>query len=196
MNAIFDALGATIAGGLILLMIFSAMTNIQVISLNMQQQSILNKMSEDLLSGRTVNNIDYPGLGFYLSKVGAGVSSNSILEALSNSFKFQGQLSPFSGISTFQIKSGTAVNGVFPLYVYVNNMSTPVLGPFWLAESLNITYYDVNNTEIVNPNSNRSAIRSARFYFNFTMTTTRPDIDKRLVRYPMVYWKYFKNLYL
>lgn len=196
MNALLDTLGATVAGGLILLMIFSSITNMQVMSFNMQQQAILNKISEDLISGRSVNNIDYPGLGFYLSKVGAGVPANPIVEAVSNSFKFQGKLTPFAGISTFHITSGAAVNGVYPLYIYVDNMSTPVQGPFWMADSLNITYYDEFNVEIADPNNHRTDIRSAMFSFNFTLTTFRPDIDKRLVRYPMVYWKYFKNLYL
>ncbi|MDO9577096.1 MAG: hypothetical protein Q7J16_04355 [Candidatus Cloacimonadales bacterium] len=198
MNALFDTLGATITGGLILLMIFSAITNMQVLSYNMQQQVILNKISEDLISGRTVNNVDYPGLGYYLSKVGAGVpaATDPIMVAISNSFQFRGQLTPSSSTSIFLITSEAQVNGVYPLYVYLDNMSQPILGPFWLADSLEIAYYDENNTAISNPDSNHDDIRSAKFAFNFTFESYRPDIDKRLVRYPAVIWKYFKNLYL
>ena len=199
MNALLDALGATFTGGLILLMIFSAVTNMQVLSYNMHMQTILNQIAEDLISGKTINNISFSGLGYYLSKVGAGVpsGSNPIITARSNSFKFRGKLTPTtSSISIFHITSEDAVNGVYPLYVYLSNMSQPILGPFWLADSLEITYFDETNTEITNPNSNHGDIRSARIYFNFTFETKRDDIDKRLVRYPIVIWKYFKNLYL
>ncbi|MFC1898059.1 hypothetical protein ACFLYJ_00645 [Candidatus Cloacimonadota bacterium] len=198
MNALLDALGATFTGGLILLMIFSAVTNMQILSYNMQQQTILNQIAEDLISGKTINNISFSGLGYYLSKVGAGVPSGTdpIMVATSNSFKYRGRLTPSSPTNVFLISSEAAVNGAYPFYVYLQNMSTPVLGPFWLADSLEITYYDETNTEIVNPDSNHGDIRSARFAFNFTLESFREDIDKRLVRYPAVIWKYFKNLYL
>ena len=199
MNALLDALGATFTGGLILLMIFSAVTNMQVLSYNMHMQTILNQIAEDLISGKTINNISFSGLGYYLSKVGAGVpsGSNPIITARSNSFKFRGKLTPTtSSISIFHITSEDAVNGVYPFYVYLNDMNNPILGPFWLAEPLTIYYYNENNTFMLFPNVFKNYIRSARIYFNFTFETKREDIDKRLVRYPIVIWKYFKNLYL
>ena len=198
MNALFDTLGATITGGLILLMMFSAIINMQVLSYNMQQQVILNKIAEDLISGKTINNVSFSGLGYYLSKVGAGVPAaiDPIMVATSNSFKFRGQLNPLSSIRIFHITSGAQVGNTYPLYVYLDNMSQALIGPFWLADSLEITYYDETNTEITNPDSNHGVIRSAKFTFNFTFESFRPDIDKRLVRYPAVIWKYFKNLYL
>ncbi|MCF7793379.1 MAG: hypothetical protein K9N09_06470 [Candidatus Cloacimonetes bacterium] len=198
MNALLDTLGASVTGGLILLMVFGAIMNMQALSYNMQQQMILSELAENLLSGRIIGGISYSGLESYLSKVGAGVPSgiDPIIEATSSSFKFRGQLTTTSSVSTFYILTETAVNSSYPLYVYINDMSNPVLGPFWMATPLNITYYDVNNTAIASPGSNLNSIRSAKFDFNFSFETYRSDIDKRLVRYPTVIWKYFKNLYL
>jgi len=198
MNFFLDTIGATFAGGLILLMIFGAIMNMQALSYNMQQQVILSSIAENLLSGRTISGITYSGLESYLSKVGAGVPAaiDPIIDASSNGFKFRGQQTTISAISTFYIVSETQVGNAYPLYVYLNDMNNPIAGPFWLADPLNITYYDVNNSVIANPNSNHSSIRSARFEFNFTFDTYRDDIDKRLIRYPTVIWKYFKNLYL
>jgi hypothetical protein len=179
-------------------MVFGAIVNMQVLSYNMQQQMILGEMAENLLSGRTIAGVSYSGLESYLSKVGAGVPSGTdpIIEASTNAFKFRGQLTTSANVSTFYILTKSPVNSVYPLYVYIDNMSTPVYGPFWMASPLNITYYDINNSVIASPNTNHSAIRSARFEFNFTFETFRSDIDKRLIRYPVVIWKYFKNLYL
>jgi hypothetical protein len=198
MQSFLNTIGATVIGGMVLLMIFGSIINMQALSHNMQQQMILGKIAEDLLTGRTIGSTTYAGLESYLSRVGAGVPStfDPIIEASSNSFKFRGRLTIFSAVSTIHVVSQTAVNGAFPLYVYIDDMNNAVLGPFWLADPLSITYYDVDNNVIANPNSNISSIRSAKFVFNFTMETYRPDIDKRLVRYPTVVWKYFKNLYL
>ncbi|HPR17409.1 MAG TPA: hypothetical protein PLD62_04110 [Candidatus Cloacimonadota bacterium] len=198
MNSLLNTLGATVVGSMILLMVFGALMNMQTLNYNMQQQVILSGIAENLLSGRTIAGVSYSGLDSYLSKVGAGVSASTdpIIEAYSSNFKFRGKLSPYSGISIIQIISKNPVNGIYPLYVYVDDMVNPVSGPFWLADPLNINYYDVNNSEIYSPNSNHNAIRSCKFTFNFTFETLRPDIDKRLVRYPTVVWKYFKNLYL
>ena len=75
-------------------------------------------------------------------------------------------------------------------------MSNPVFGPFWLADSLEITYIDRNNNIVNNPDSNHDLIRSVEVSLTFFYDTYQPDIDKRLVRHNIVFWKYFKNLYL
>ncbi|MCK4654148.1 MAG: hypothetical protein KAU01_06860, partial [Candidatus Cloacimonetes bacterium] len=69
MSSILDVIGSVLIGGLILLTIFNALSNVQVFSYNTQLQISLNKMSEDLITGRKVNGEDYPGLTRYLSKV-------------------------------------------------------------------------------------------------------------------------------
>ena len=164
MYSILNIIGSALISGLILLTIFSSLSNVQVFSYNTQLQISLNKMSEDLITGRKVNGIDYPGLTRYLSKVGAGVptGTSAILEATSNSFRFLGQMSVSSSINTIYIVQESQTSKGYPIYVYNNDMTTSELGPFWLADSLNLTYYDVNNAIITSPNSNRDLIRSIK----------------------------------
>jgi len=180
MSSILDVLGAMITGSIILLMMFSALFNIQVISYNTQLQISLSQMSEDLITGRKIGNDHYLGLESFLSRVGAGVpDSLAIIEATSTSFKFLGRSNTSSAISS-------------PLYVYKDDMVNHISGPFWLADPLSLTYYDENE----NPTLNIADIRSIKVDITFLYNTYRSDIDKKLIKHNIVFWKYFKNLYL
>ena len=198
MASLLDVIGATIVGSMVLLLMFSALFNIQAINYNTNIQTNLSQMSEDLITGRTIGSTNYLGLETYLSKVGAGVAETTdpIIESTSNSFKFLGQINPTSSISTFYFVQETLTSDGFPLYVYQNDMSNPTFGPFWLADSLEINYFDVNDNIIASPNSNHGLIRSVEINFTFFYNTYQPDVDKRLIRHTIVLWKYFKNLYL
>ncbi len=198
MASLLDVIGAAIVGSLVILMMFTALFNIQAINNNTQLQINLSEMSEDLITGRTVGSTNYLGLETYLSKIGAGVSTSTdpIIEATSTSFKFLGQLNSTSSISTFYFVQESATANGIPLYFYQDDMSNPMYGPFWLADSLDIKYYDVNNNLVTSPNSNHASIRSAELRFTFFYNTYIPDADKRLIRHSIVIWKYFKNLYL
>ena len=198
MASILDVIGAAIVGSLVLLMMFTALFNMQVINFNTQVQVNLSQMSEDLITGRTVGSINYLGLETFLSKVGAGISGpmDPILEATSSSFKFRGQANSTSGLSIFHFVQETLTSDGYPLYVYQNDMSNPILGPFWLSDSLDITYFDHNDHPVPSPDTNHDLIRSARVSLTFFYSTHRPDIDKKLLRHNIVLWKYFKNLYL
>ena len=149
MASILDVIGAAIVGSLVLLMMFTALFNMQVINYNTQIQVNLSQMSEDLITGRTVGSVNYLGLETYLSKVGAGVpeTTDPIIEATSNSFKFLGKVNSTSSISTFYIVQEDSTSNGYPLYVYQDDMTTgnQILGPFWLAVPLEITYYDIDN---------------------------------------------------
>ena len=200
MASLLDVIGAAIVGSLVLLMMFTALFNMQVINYNTQIQSNLSQMAEDLITGRTVGTANYLGLETYLSKVGAGVpeTTDPITEATSISFKFLGKVNSTSSISTFYLIQEALTGNGYPLYVYQDDMSTGnhILGPFWLADSLEISYYDVSNNLISSPDSNRDLIRSAEINLLFFHNTHIPDIDKRSISHNIVLWKYFKNLYL
>ena len=201
MSSLLDVLGATIAGSLVLLMIFGALSNMQVISYNTQLQISLTEMAEDMITGRKLGDEDQLGLESILSYVGAGVITGqaSVLEATSNSFKFVGKTNPNSPLRTFYlVQEEDSTSFGFPLYVYQDVM-TPnnhILGPFWLAEPMSMKYYDVNSTLIVDPSINYDLIRSIEVNLTFFYDTHQPDIDKRLLRHSIVFWKYFKNRYL
>ena len=198
MSSLLDVLGATVVGSMVLLMIFTSLFNMQVISYNTQLQIGLTKMSEDLITGRKTGSIDQPGIESILSKVGAGVSTSTdpIIEATSLSFKFLGQINPTSSVSTFYFVQESGTSEGFPLYVYQNDMSNPIIGPFWMADTLEITYIDMNNNVVNTPDSNHDIIRAIEVNLTFFYDTYQSDIDKRLVRHNIVFWKYFKNLYL
>lgn len=198
MSSLLDVLGATVVGSMVLLMIFTSLFNMQAISYNTQLQIGLTKMSEDLITGRKTGNIDQPGIESILSKVGAGVSTSTdpIIEATSISFKFLGQINPTSSVSTFYFVQESGTSEGFPLYVYQNDMSNPIIGPFWMADTLEITYIDMNNNVVNTPDSHHGLIRAIEVNLTFFYDTYQPDIDKRLVRHNIVFWKYFKNLYL
>ena len=198
MSSLLDILGATIAGTVVLIMIFSALFNIQVISHNTQLQISLSQMSEDLITGRKIGTTYYLGLESILSKVGAGVpeATDPIIEATSNSFKFLGRSNPSSAISTFYFIQESETSDGFPLYFYQDDMSNHISGPFWMADSLAILYYDQSNNLISSPNSNHSDIRSIKVELPFFYNTYRSDIDKKFIKHNVVFWKYFKNLYL
>ena len=198
LSSLLDVLGATVVGSMVLLMIFTSLFNMQVISYNTQLQIGLTKMSEDLITGRKTGSIDQPGIESILSKVGAGVSTSTdpIIEATSTSFKFLGQTNPTSSVSTLYFVQESGTSEGFPLYVYQNDMSNPIIGPFWMADTLEITYIDMNNNVVNTPDSNHDLIRAIKVSLTFFYDTYQPDIDKRLVRHNIVFWKYFKNLYL
>ena len=198
MSSLLDVLGATVVGSMVLLMIFTSLFNMQVIGYNTQLQIGLTKMSEDLITGRKTGSIDQPGIESILSKVGAGVSTSTdpIIEATSISFKFLGQINPTSSVSTFYFVQESGTSEGFPLYVYQNDMSNPIIGPFWMADTLEITYIDMNNNVVNTPDSNHDIIRAIEVNLTFFYDTYQSDIDKRLVRHNIVFWKYFKNLYL
>ena len=149
MASLIDVIGAAIVGSLVLLMMFTALFNMQVINYNTQIQVNLSQMSEDLITGRTVGSVNYLGLETYLSKVGAGVpeATDPIIEATSNSFKFLGKVNSTSSINTFYIVQEDSTSNGYPLYVYQDDLTTgnQILGPFWLAVPLEITYYDIDN---------------------------------------------------
>ena len=201
MASLLDVIGAAIVGSMVLLMMFTSLFNMQVINYNTQVQTNLSQMSEDLITGRTVGSVNYLGLETYLSKVGAGVPNtlDPILEATSISFKFLGKESSTSSIhSTFYIVQEDSTSNGYPLFVYQDDMTTgnQILGPFWLADPLAITYYDSNDHIVPTPDSNHDLIRSAKVDLMFFFNTHQPDIDKKLLRHNIVLWKYFKNLYL
>lgn len=196
MASLLDVIGAAIVGSLVLLMMFSSLFNMQVINYNTQIQSNLSQMSEDLITGRSVGSTNYLGLETYLSKVGAGVpeTTDPIIEATSNSFEFLGKVNSTSSISTFHFVQEALTSDGYPLYVYQDG--SQILGPFWLADSLDITYYDVSNNLVSSPDSNHGSIRSVEVSLSFFYSTHQPEIDKRSLTHNIVLWKYFKNLYL
>lgn len=198
MGSLLDALGAVVIGGLFLVAMFNALSNVQAVGYNTNIQTTLNEISERVISGTIDDDTGeiIPGISNgYLSKVGAGIDSLAVLLATDSTFQFR-------------IKDSVSAS-IDEILIYKENDSLKLMrngsmefGPFELSQnfnSLKFTYYDEENDSISFPiatQSSRDDIRSVRIDIEFFANTYRGDIDKRSINNKIVLWQYFKNLYL
>ncbi len=195
MGSLLDALGAVVIGGLFLIAMFNALSNVQAVGYNTNMQTTLNEISERVISGTIDDDTGetIPGISNgYLSKVGAGIDSLAVLLATDSTFQFR-------------IKDSVSAS-IDIILIYKENDSLKLtrngsmeFGPFELSQNSNnlkFTYYDVNENEITSPQDSLSYIRSVRIDIEFFANTYRGDIDKRAINNKIVLWQYFKNLYL
>lgn len=183
MGSMLDVLGALVVSGMILVSIFTAMFNVNFLGHDLNMEYTLIKDSERLITG-----ID----SLYLAKVGSGMgTSTGILEATPTKFRFEYKVSPQSTITEeiCIIQEAQTENG-FPFKIYRNNNTE--LGPFWLADSLKLTYYSKSG----NVTTFIDSIRSIEVKMNFTYDYLSSGLRGRNIRYETVFWRYFKNLYL
>ncbi|KQC07593.1 MAG: hypothetical protein APR54_00760 [Candidatus Cloacimonas sp. SDB] len=192
MSALIDAIGALIIGGLLLLIMVNTLFNIQAQSVDIEQQLILSQVSENI--ARIISG--------YLSLAGAGeggavLDSTGIhrLRYIANDTTFT------STLKTFDIVQGDSTQFGFPLEVYVDGNRE--LGPFFLSEAMEITYFDENDNEITLTNgfvTNPDIVRYIRLEFEFFYDAfSPPDIPGWLRDDPknrIVLWRYFINTYL
>ena len=195
MGSLLDALGAVVIGGLFLVAMFNALSNVQAVGYNTNIQTTLNEISERVISGTIDDDTGetIPGISNgYLSKVGAGIDSLAVLLATDSTFQFRIKDSVSASIDT--------------ILIYKENDSLKLMrngsmefGPFELSQNsdnLKFTYYDVNENEITSTQDSLSYIRSVRIDIEFFANTYRGDSDKRVINNKIVLWQYFKNLYL
>jgi len=192
MSSLIDAIGALIIGGLLLLIMINTLFNIQAQSVDIEQQLILSQVSENI--ARIISG--------YLSLAGAGeggavLDSTGIhrLRYIANDTTFT------STLKTFDIVQGDSTQSGFPLEVYVDGNRE--LGPFFLSEAMEITYFDENDNEIALTNGfvpNPDIVRYIRLEFEFFYDAfSPPDIPGWLRDDPknrIVLWRYFINTYL
>ena len=198
MNALLDAMGATIIGAMFMLTIMTSLFTIQALSANYQRQITLVDQTE-----RVTSILDY----YYLSAVGAGLLGAPIVitEATPTSFIFNGELD--NTISIIELSRGAFDDtlGTYPLSVLVDNIVN--YGPIWLSSSqdgtldgLNITYYDEGESIIsytsLASQTQRNEVRSIMVELNFFYETYRSDIRATDNSHRITFWKYFTNLYL
>ena len=182
MISILEGIGATIIGGIFILTMITSIINIQAVGVNINQQIVLVKISEDVVSV----------IESYLSLVGASVADSAIISTQDTLFTYS-YADSVGGSRHVVNMAQENINGEKQLSVYVDGSATPVLGPFELSDfGIQFTYYDVDDI----PNPADSLVRYVQMIMEFEYDTYRDDIDKRFITHRIQIWKYFKNLYL
>ena len=194
MSALIDAIAALVIGGLLLVVMVNAMFNIHAQSVDIEQQLILSQISENV--ARII--------GGYLSLAGAG-ESGAILDSTGvHRLRYEASDSTFtSTLRTYDIVQGDSTKYGFPLEVFIDG--TREMGPFYLSESLQITYFDENDNEIalvngIVPSGSLTNLRYMRmeleFYYDAFSPADIPGWSREDPKNRIVMWRYFINMYL
>ncbi len=193
-TGVLESIGALIIGGIFLVMIFNAYSNVNVMSHNINMQVTANQISESVSS--LLGSV-------YLSKVGAGVDTSAVAITLAKKrrFKFLGKINPDDETDSeiFIYQSGyNETYGGYALRVKINGSVDA--GPFWMSTKIVFKYYDVNENQFtyseLNNAANRDLVRSVRIQFELFQNPLSLDGQPAEIKQKMVFWKYFKNLYL
>jgi len=194
-TGVLEAIGALVIGGIFLVMMFNAYYNVNVASHNISMQVTTNQITESVSS--LLDSI-------YLSKVGAAVDTSTVAvtKAQIRKFEFLGKSNPFDdSLSTFYIVQGgyDADRNAYPLTIQINGVVDA--GPFWMSDQMTFTYYDVNENQLTYVglyffSSQRDLVRSVRIEFELFYDPLVTSGQQAEIKQKMVFWKYFKNLYL
>ncbi len=194
MSALIDAIGALIIGGMLLLIMVNSMFNIHAQSVDIEQQLILSQISENV--ARII--------GGYLSLAGAGESGAILDSTGTHRLRYIASDTTFtSTLRTYDIVQGNSTQFGFPLEIYIDG--SRIMGPFYLAEEMEITYFDENNNEIVQSNgfipiASLEDLRYMRMELEFFYDAfSPPDVPGWMREDPknhIVLWRYFINMYL
>lgn len=194
MAALIDAVGATIIGGLLLLVMINSMFNLQTQAINIEKLVLLAQVSENISTVITD----------YLNMAGAGTAGEILGSTGLNRLKFTTRDSSYtSSLRTFDFIQQNQTDAGFPFEIHVDGNLTA--GPFMLSEPITITYFNADDNVIPFDNnvisaSNLANIRYIRmeldfFYDSFSpMQVTGPDDTDP--HNTVVIWRYFINTYL
>jgi len=194
MSALIDAIGALVIGGLLLLIMINTLFNIHSQAVDIEQQLILSQISENIT--RIITG--------YLSLAGAGESGVILDSTGVHRLKFNASDSTYtSDLRTFDIIQGDSTQFGFPLVVNVDDVRE--LGPFYLSEEMEITFFDENDNHIVLtnglvPSGNLDDIRYIRleleFFYDAFSSNDVPGWIREDPKNHIILWRYFINMYL
>ena len=190
MHSFLDAIAAVLVGGIVLLTVLTAITNIQEHAYNTTMQVTVNQISEHV---STV-------LQKYLSAVGLNVdSATAIVHARKKSFRFRGEYNDI--IHEFLIEQGTqdTTTGWWPLSIKSDGIT--IMGNFYTEEEVKYSYYDIDGNKIAFVGNSIAAgnlpnIRSIRCEQSFVHPGWIYGGQTTTIRNRIVFWKFFKNMYL
>lgn len=194
MAALIDAVGASIIGGLLLLVMINSMFNLQTQAINIEKLVLLAQVSDNMSTVITD----------YLNMAGAGTSGGIMDSTGLTRLRFSTRDSSFaSTLRTFDFIQQNQTDTGFPFEIHVDGNLTA--GPYMLSEPVAITYFNADDNVIpfvnnVISTSNLANIRYIRmqldfFYDSFSpMQTVGPDDTDP--HNTIIIWRYFINTYL
>ncbi len=198
MNALLDAIGAVAVGGMILLSVMSGMYNIQVYSHNTKLQSVLTTTSE--IAATALQDRYLSALGLIPSGLISSINPDTlIVSATSKTLQFYAEID--GSVQLIAVQQG-AINGagMYPLTVQVGGSLD--YGPFNTSVEHVFNYFDENNNSIgfvsnAIPSGQRDDIRSVRVNISFALQgLSQLTGGNRNLMNSIVFWQYFKNIYL
>ncbi len=177
-----DTIGALIIGGALLVAMWTAYTNYTAMHQNANMQMNLTTLSEEvsLMLG-----------SFYLPKVGSGVPTGTAAIQIANStgFQFLGRESYSTSVDTFYVFQDTVST---QKVVKVSRNGVEIAGPFFMNSDMNITYY--NQADAVT--ATISDIRSVKVEIELVYEGWSTNANTLNLVNKIVFWTYFKNLYI
>jgi hypothetical protein len=188
MSAIIDIIGATIAGGMVLITIITTIFNIQ--RNNFNTNVWLNMKSH---AQTFINSFDQA----YLENVGRHMLSSAdaedlILTAETNMFSYNSANRPFDPTpSTFVIEV-TGTPQKYVIEVKENGVKVYDSLPFYLANNDIFVYYD-SMGNVVSPGTHLDQISLCRvnLVFNADSWDADPSV---MLNFPITFWRNFKNI--
>ena len=195
MYALLDAVGAFMAGGAILLTLFTALLNIQGHAFNTTMQVTNNQAAERVTSV----------LEDYLSYVASGSDidpSTAITQAEIRTFSFTGKIQNTLATHNYIVMQGAqdGTTGWWPIQIFEDG--TQILGDMWADEEFEFLYYDEEGNQIPfigfgqMHSSNLPLIRSMSVKMSLVSRGWAHGTDVTNVHNNIVFWKFFKNMYM
>ncbi len=194
MAALIDAVGATLIGGLLLLVMMNSMFNIQTQAINIEKLVLLTQVSENI---STV-------VSDYLNMAGAGTTGGILDSTGVSRLRFTSRDSSFaSTLRTYDFIQQNQTDLGYPFEIHVDGALTA--GPYLLSSPLEITYFNEDDQVIgfVNnfiPTGSLGDIRYVRmrleFYFDSISPMQAPGPDDTDPHNIIILWRYFINTYL
>ena len=195
MHALLDAVGAFMAGGAILITLFSALLNIQGHAYNTTMQVTTNQSAERITSA----------LEDYLSYVASGSDvdpSTAITQAEIKIFSYTGKIQNSLATHNYVIMQGTqdGTTGWWPIQIFEDG--SQIMGDVWADQEFEFLYYDEDGVQI--PfigfgqvhSSNLPNIRSISVNMSLVSRGWEHGADVTNVHNSIVFWKFFKNMYM
>jgi len=194
MSFFIDIIAAIIAGGIIIFTIITSLFNVRQTSHNIEAFLTVNNNANHIT--KIIDNV-------YLEKVGLNLNYDEIATLTASRTEFQFTYKNFPNdinLQTYHLQMLTDENNNNFLVVTLNGVEEFNSHPFFF-ESRNIFSYFDENFNTINfvgstiPNNLLENIYGTQVELVFISDAWSNDANQQ-IRYPLTFWRYFKNVYL
>ena len=189
MNSIIDVIGALIASTVIIITILLTIINIQKIKYNSETLLGLYSAGDLIASAIDQEYLEKVGYNLYNDEVRITVATPTNFHFNYKSTRTATSMNNVR-IFTSVVNGNTSLQAIDPIVPPGGFDSTPVF-----LESGNIfTYYDGGNPPA--PTTVLDDIHSVKVELVFIAPAWNDNPTKPNLRYPITFWRYFKNVYI